>query len=137
MSTIFELNAQEEPIILRFLDLAGSEEYEELIISETKISRDENLDLYNGVIKFFKDYGFYLENFTVSSSIDDTHYFECDIEFPSNALYQELFDIFILNFGSDLFVRNIRDLKNGVREPFLRLYLPVLRSYLPKIGVYQ
>ncbi|ACX80364.1 hypothetical protein D11S_2291 (plasmid) [Aggregatibacter actinomycetemcomitans D11S-1] len=131
MSTIFELNAQEEPIILRFLDLAGSEEYEELIISETKISRDENLDLYNGVIKFFKDYGFYLEDVIVSSSIDDTQYFECDIEFPSNALYQELFDIFILNFGSDLFVRNIRDLKrdlkNGVREPFLRLYLPVLK----------
>ena len=130
MSTIFELNDQEKPLILRFLDLAGSEEYEELIISETKISRDENLGLYNRVIKFFKDYGFYLEDVTVSSLIDDTHYFECDIEFPSNALYQELFDIFILNFGSDLFVRNIRDLKNGVREPFLRLYLP-------KIGVYQ
>lgn len=121
---IFDLYDQNKPIVLHFLDVAGTEEVEEVIIAETTISKAENHLLYERVINFFFEFGFYLENTTVGSYIEDKAYYECDIEYPCSNAYQQLFGIFILNFGSELFIRNVRDLKDSVREPVLRLYLP-------------
>lgn len=119
---IFDLNNQ-EPIVLQFID----DDFEEIVISEAKISRSENISLYDSVIDYFKEYGnyaAYFRNRTVAVCIDGFYYFKCDISTPNDYKYDQLFGIFILNFGSELFIRKIRDLKEGVKEPVLRLYIP-------------
>lgn len=118
---IFELYDKNKPIILRFLGVAGINDTEELIIAETTISKVENHLLYERVISFFHEFGLYVNR---SSYIEGVTYYECDIEHPCSNAYQQLFGIFILNFGSELFIRIVRDLKDGVRKPVLRLYLP-------------
>ncbi|MGX2950662.1 hypothetical protein ACWIUA_07145 [Ursidibacter sp. B-7004-1] len=120
--SIFNLNNR-EPIIVQFID----NNQEEIVISEVKISHSENTSLYDSVIDYFKAYGYYtayFRNSSVATYIDGVYYFKCDISTPNDYKYHQLFGIFILNFGPEIFIRKIRDLEGEVEEPVLRLYIP-------------